>query len=60
MKFDCPKNFETFLGYWREDLFEKRKNLGRIDVGLWENVRSNWLNAYKNKKVRTNQPKHIQ
>ncbi len=47
-----PKNFETFLGYWREDLFEKRKNLGRIDVGLWENVRSNWLNAYKNKKVK--------
>ena len=45
-----PDNFKTYLGYWREDLFEKRKNLGRIDIGAWTKVRKNWLDSYRNTK----------
>ena len=47
-----PDNHKTYLGYWREDMFEKRKNLGRIDVGFWNQVKSNWLTSYQKHKVR--------
>lgn len=43
---------ETFFGYFKNDGFEKRKRLGRIDVhGLWEKeIKKEWLYLYRNKK----------
>ena len=42
---------ETFFGYYRDDGFFKKKNLGRIErtncgKGLWKNIESEWLNLY--------------
>ena len=45
------KDYKTYLGYWRDDMFVKRKNLGRIDEGNWERIKSNWLDSYKNTSI---------
>ena len=46
-----PKNKETFFGYLKDDGFEKRRNLGRIDVyGRWSKIKEEWLYLYRNKK----------
>lgn len=43
-------NKSTFFGYFKNDGFEKRKNLGRIDAKeLWTNIRSQWIEAYNEK-----------
>ncbi len=43
---------EVFFGYFKDDGFDKRKNLGRIDVnGRWkDHIKKEWLRAYKNRK----------
>lgn len=47
---------ETFFGYFRDDGFEKRKGLGRVEkldsngVSLWQNIEKQWLDLYRNKK----------
>jgi type I restriction enzyme M protein len=47
-----PEHKEVFLGYFKEDGFDKRKNLGRIDVaGAWkERIKDQWIRAYQNRK----------
>ena len=41
---------ETFFGYYKDDGFEKRKGVGRIDVkDRWDNIRREWLNLYSHK-----------
>lgn len=51
-----PKGKKTWLGYWRNDGFEKTKNKGRIDLNnTWKDIREKWLNAYFNKEVIDNQ-----
>lgn|SRR5699024_5037711 len=39
---------ETFFGYFKDDGFEKRKNLGRVEKkdGLWQKKEEEWLNLY--------------
>jgi len=45
------KNVETYFGYYKNDGFEKRKNIGRTDVfGKWEAIKEKWVNYYKRKK----------
>ena len=45
-----PKNHETFFGYYREDGFEKRKGVGRVDVkDKWEETENQWYNTYRNR-----------
>jgi type I restriction-modification system DNA methylase subunit len=46
-----PKNKKTFFGYFKDDGFDKRKNLGRLDIyGAWKNrIQAQWLQAYQNK-----------
>ena len=40
----------TFFGYYKDDGFVKRKNLGRIDaLNKWQNIKQEWLDLYKNK-----------
>ncbi len=43
---------KTFFGYYKDDGFEKRKKLGRIDVNdTWENTKEKWLSMYFNKET---------
>lgn len=44
---------ETFFGYFKEDGFVKRKNLGRVErtkpgseEGVWADIESEWLDLY--------------
>jgi type I restriction-modification system DNA methylase subunit len=45
-----PKNFNTFFGYYKNDGFVKKKNLGRVDINSgWEAVEAQWLDLYFNR-----------
>ena len=50
---------KTFFGYFRDDGFVKRKNLGRIEktddkgLGVWANIEANWLELYRGRKTET-------
>ena len=49
-----PSDYETFFGYYRNDGFEKRKGVGRVDIyNKWEEIENEWLNLYRH---RTNKP----
>lgn len=40
---------KTWFGYFKNDGFEKRKNLGRIDArNQYADIKERWLNAYRN------------
>ena len=42
-----PENKETYFGYYKDDGFEKRKHLGRIDInGKWESILKKWKTYY--------------
>lgn len=43
------KGRKTWFGYFKDDGFEKRKNLGRIDVNnRYAEIKEKWLSAYMN------------
>ena len=44
---------ETFFGYFKDDGFVKKKNLGRIEKrnGLWAEIERHWLDLYFHRKV---------
>ena len=45
---NCDKS--TFFARFKDDGFEKRKEMGRIDVyNRWENIRKEWLKIYHEK-----------
>lgn len=45
-----PKDYETFFGYYREDGFEKRKGVGRVDVkDKWEETEKKWYDTYRSR-----------
>lgn len=47
----------TFFGYYKNDGFKKRKNLGRVEQldekgeSIWKKIEENWLNLYHEKKA---------
>ena len=50
-------NKETFFGYFKDDGFVKRKNLGRVertkpnsDEGVWADIEGHWLDLYRNRR----------
>lgn len=49
----------TFFGYFRDDGFVKKKNLGRVEYlnddgeGIWKNIKAEWLNLYYNRIEKT-------
>lgn len=46
-----PKGKETYLGYYKDDGFVKRKLLGRIDVlEQWKEIREKWITYFLNRK----------
>ena len=48
---------ETFFGYYKEDGFKKKKNLGRIEqfesdgTSKWRTIENDWLKLFHNKPV---------
>lgn len=41
---------DTFFGYYKNDGFEKRKYLGRVDVkNTWQDIEREWLYLYKHR-----------
>ena len=49
---------KTFFGYYKEDGFKKKKNLGRIEQfdeenrSLWKQIEEEWLDLFRNKTVK--------
>lgn len=47
---------ETFFGYYKEDGFKKKKNLGRVEQfdadgnSKWKGIENDWISLYRNKK----------
>ena len=51
-------NPPTFFGYYRDDGFTKKKNLGRVEKtdpatgkGLWAGIEQKWLDLYRERKA---------
>ena len=42
---------KTFFGYYKDDVFQKRKKIGRVEKaeGSWAETEKEWLNLYRNK-----------
>ncbi len=41
----------TFFGYYKDDGFIKKKNLGRIDANnKWQNIKNEWIDLYRKNK----------
>lgn len=55
---DGKPNKETFFGYYKNDGFVKKKNLGRVEQSdveghsLWTSIEKEWLKLFKNKTVK--------
>ena len=50
----------TFFGYFKDDGFRKKKNLGRVEKidpetgeGLWKKIEQKWLDTYRKREVIT-------
>lgn len=50
----------TFFGYYKDDGFTKRKNLGRVErvdsrtgEGMWSSIKERWLSTYRSRSVIT-------
>ena len=54
---DGTKN-KTFFGYYKDDGFKKKKNLGRIEQfdinnnSLWKKIEEDWISMYRNKTIK--------
>lgn len=44
-----PSSFKPYFGYYKDDGFIKKRNLGRVDGGDWLSIREKWLNNYTNR-----------
>lgn len=44
---------ETFFGYFKDDGFEKRKGVGRVDIkNKWEEIEKEWLSLYEHRETK--------
>lgn len=44
---------DTFFGYFKYDGFEKRKNVGRVDVrDTWNEIEKEWLDLYEHRQAK--------
>ncbi len=47
-----PPNKETYFGYYKDDGFVKRKNLGRVDAfEAWAGIKQKWISSYINRET---------
>lgn len=55
---DGKPNKKTFFGYYKEDGFKKKKNLGRVEQfdadgnSRWKAIEEEWIDLYRNKDVK--------
>lgn len=55
-KHSDPSNPDTFFGYFKDDGFKKKKNLGRVEQldengnSKWVQIEKEWINLYRNRK----------
>ncbi|HII06185.1 MAG TPA: N-6 DNA methylase [Methanotrichaceae archaeon] len=43
---------KTWFGYWRDDGFVKKKNLGRVDYNnTWAGIKKQWVESYSNRET---------
>ena len=48
-----PSDKETFFGYYKDDGFKKKKNLGRVEQfdshnnSIWKKIENEWISLYK-------------
>ena len=57
MVFDLGKPHQpdkkTFFGYFKDDGFEKRKGIGRVDVrNRWSDIEAEWLSLYEHRETK--------
>ncbi len=57
MVFDLGKKHnpdrKTFFGYFKDDGFEKRKGIGRVDIrNRWDEIERDWLYMYEHRDTR--------
>ena len=46
-----PDDYETYFGFWKNDGFEKKQKVGRIDrYDKWNKIKENWLYNFRNRK----------
>lgn len=44
---------ETFFGYFKDDGFEKRKGIGRVDIkNKWDEIEKEWLSLYEHRETK--------
>lgn len=44
---------ETFFGYFKDDGFEKRKGVGRVDIkNKWDEIEKEWLSLYGHRETK--------
>ena len=44
---------ETFFGYFKDDGFEKRKGVGRVDIkNKWDEIEKEWLYLYEHRETK--------
>ena len=49
---------ETYFGYYKEDGFKKKKNLGRVeqfddsDNSIWKSIEKEWIKLFKNRTIK--------
>ena len=54
-KHNDVSNPDTFFGYYKDDGFKKKKNLGRVELtnssgeSIWSSIESNWIELYRNR-----------
>lgn len=56
LKHNSPTTPPTYFGYYKEDGFKKKKNLGRIEQidpitkkSKWEEIETKWIEMYRNR-----------
>lgn len=56
-KHDSPATPDTFFGYYKEDGFKKKKNLGRVEQidqitkkSKWEEIENKWIETYRERR----------
>lgn len=54
VRHDKASNKETFFGYFKDDGFEKKKNLGRVEKedNGWKKIEEEWLKLYRNRETK--------
>ena len=43
---------KTFFGYYKDDGFKKKKNLGRVEGPRWKDIEKEWIRLYQDREVK--------